>query len=146
MRIPALFSVLITGVCVHVLAAVGWLSYLAQRRDSTLRLLALLQFIAIALTSMVMLHDNWSSDLKFKLMCGALALWGMVNVSVNVCRPTWGRSMPPATCEVRGAEHRHLVHHALLCRATHPWWTACSPARYPVPWRPSCTHGFTYGM
>lgn len=30
---------------------------------------------------MVMLHDEWSSQLKFKLMCGALALWGVVNVS-----------------------------------------------------------------
>ena len=57
----------------------GWLAG-RMRKDSILRMLALVQLAAIATTSWVLYEDSWEPDRKFRVLCIALALWGVAQV------------------------------------------------------------------
>ncbi len=64
----------------HVaLFAAGWLAG-RIRKDVILRVLSVIQLLAISLTSYVLINDEMDSQSKFNVLCGALALWGVAQV------------------------------------------------------------------
>ncbi|GAX74844.1 hypothetical protein CEUSTIGMA_g2290.t1 [Chlamydomonas eustigma] len=71
----------------------GWLAG-KVRKDAILRWLGLIQLLAIAMTSWALMNQTWEPSFKFKVLCAALALWGIGQGNSPVLDSLFADSIP----------------------------------------------------
>lgn len=77
----------------HLCILGGWLAG-RMRKDTILRSLGLVQLSAIAVTSWTLLSDDWSPGDRFRMLCVALALWGVAQGNSPVLDALFADSVP----------------------------------------------------